>query len=128
MSGEGSSPPPRQSPYSPFPFGSPLGMSSSRAGDQKNFVSSETTANGTSLSSSTTTSPSQSSAFGNSIYLKGRVRAQEAYGGKILIRIDINISTRITTRNIILYKQHCNFSNTTFPHFWLDFFLSTGGP
>ena len=85
MSGEGSSPPPRQSPYSPFPFGSPLGMSSSRAGDQKNFVSSETTANGTSLSSSTTTSPSQSSAFGNSIYLKGRVRAQEAYGGKSVL-------------------------------------------
>jgi len=84
MSGEGSSTPPRQSPYSPFPFGSPLGMSSSRAGDQKNFVSSETTANGTSLSSSTTTSPSQSSAFGNSIYLKGRVRAQEAYGGPVM--------------------------------------------
>lgn len=84
MSGEESSPPPRQSPYSPFPFGSPLGMSGSRTGDQKNFVRSETTANGTSLSS-TTTSPSQSSAFGgNSLYLKGRVRAQEAYGGPVM--------------------------------------------
>ena len=89
MSGEGSPPPPpsRQSPYSPFPFGSPLGMSSRTTGDQNTILGLDTTANGTSLSSSTTTSPTQSTtAFGgNSIYLKGRVRAQEAYGGKYLV-------------------------------------------
>jgi len=84
MSGEGSSSPPRQSPYSPFPFGSPLGMSSSRPGDQKNLGSDSTAANGTSISSGTSTSPNQSSAFGTSIYLKGRVRAQEAYGGPVM--------------------------------------------
>ena len=79
MSGEG---PPRQSPFSPFPFGSPLGMSSSRASDQKNSGSDSAAANGNSSGSGTSTSPNQSSAFGTSIYLKGRVRAQEAYGGE----------------------------------------------
>ena len=84
MSGEGSSSQPRQSPYSPFPFGSALGMSSTRTGDQKNSGSSDSTAaNGNSTSSGTSTSPNQSSAFGTSIYLKGRVRAQEAYGGEL---------------------------------------------
>jgi len=85
MSGEGSSSQPRQSPYSPFPFGSALGMSSTRTGDQKNSGSSDSTAaNGNSTSSGTSTSPNQSSAFGTSIYLKGRVRAQEAYGGPVM--------------------------------------------
>jgi len=84
MSGEG---PPRQSPFSPFPFGSPLGMSSIRASDQKNSGNSgsdSAAASGNSSGSGTSTSPNQSSAFGTSIYLKGRVRAQEAYGGPVM--------------------------------------------
>lgn len=103
MSGEGNSPPrrqqpPRQSPYSPFPFGSPLGMTSKSVranGDPKKTETNATdndqaqAANGLSFltSNATTTSTSLSlpNAFGNnSIYLKGRVRAKEAYGGPVM--------------------------------------------
>lgn len=69
-------PPPKQSPYSPFPFGSPLGLSVSKSNV-------EATSNGF-PSSSTRTSPSSSATFLstlNSPFLKGRVRAKEAYGG-----------------------------------------------
>lgn len=73
MSREENSPPPRQSPYSPFPFGSPLATMAAR--DKSSSASNHRTNNGH-LSNNT------SVAFGSSPYLKGRVRAQEAYGGK----------------------------------------------
>jgi len=72
-------PPPKQSPYSPFPFGSPLGLSVSKSNV-------EATSNGF-PSSSTRTSPSSSATFLstlNSPFLKGRVRAKEAYGGPVM--------------------------------------------
>lgn len=72
MNREGNSPPSRQSPYSPFPFGSPLGTMSSRKSPETGG------ANGL---QSSTTSPNRT-AFPNNSFLKSRVRAQEAYGGK----------------------------------------------
>ena len=69
--------PPKQSPYSPFPFGSPLGLNVSKGTAEASM--------GNGLTSRT--SPSSSSATFlstlNSSFLKGRVRAKEAYGGKI---------------------------------------------
>ena len=83
MSGEGSSPPFRQSPYSPFPFGSPLGMSDRSVTSPSNSRSRSCLNIGTSTTALTSAS-ALSSTFSNSI-LKGggRVRVQEAYGGKL---------------------------------------------
>ena len=68
---------PKQSPYSPFPFGSPLGLNVSKGTAEASM--------GNGLTSRT--SPSSSSATFlstlNSSFLKGRIRAKEAYGGKI---------------------------------------------
>ena len=71
-------PPPKQSPYSPFPFGSNLGLSSNR--------SSTDAGNNGFPSTSATTSPSSSFLSTlNSPFMKGRVRAKEAYGGNLFI-------------------------------------------
>ena len=69
-------PPPKQSPYSPFPFGSPVSKSNVEA-----------VSNGFPSSTSTKTSPSSATFLStlNSPFLKGRVRAKEAYGGSSTI-------------------------------------------
>lgn len=68
-------PPPKQSPYSPFPFGSPVSKSNVEA-----------VSNGFPSSTSTRTSPSSATFLStlNSPFLKGRVRAKEAYGGPVM--------------------------------------------
>ena len=66
-------PPPKQSPYSPFPFGSPHGTGKSKV---------DASSNGFQSNSAGTSPSSAFIATLNSPYLKGRVRAKEAYGGK----------------------------------------------
>lgn len=76
MSKDGSQ---RQSPYSPFPFGSPVGT---RHNPGTNSASANSSLQVSTVSG--VTSPGQIKSLNNSLYMRGRVRAQEAYGGPVM--------------------------------------------
>ena len=82
--GEGSSPPFRQSPYSPFPFGSSLGMSDRTAANSSTTRPRSSLNIGTSTPALASTS-TMSTTLSNSLLKGGRVRVQEAYGGKYFL-------------------------------------------
>ena len=127
--------PPKQSPYSPFPFGSPLGLNVSKG-------TSEAASNGL----TSRTSPSSSSATFlstlNSSFLKGRVRAKEAYGGKIhfiltvysfnltrkILRYGFNLTSIDLTRNrtTVIYRQIYRYFGSKNLVYVADIVISNG--
>ena len=107
MAGEDSSPPFRQSPYSPFPFGSPLGMSDRSATNLTNGRPRSSLNLSTNNASSLAMAGGLSATFNSSI-LKGgdRVRVQEAYGGNAFVVKNFLASDYIKTT--FLYYRSCH--------------------